>query len=271
MPEKGFSVLTVKDQHLGLLRSCYRALKEGTGVPVVIDKDVYDKISGAVGRGEAQTPEDLIHAAVRSRFARGEVVLVIPERLVEMMRDLLKSEWFRKYHTPRSLEGMALRGIEQYLYRMIEHEIPKPYELVYQVAPKRFLVGELGISESVLTWTQVVGMLCWRMEPPRILEWRVRTKRMVGDDYHPYLGALFGGELYVVGGMARYSGTGGRAYRDAVSYAEGWELQLEVRPDDDPAFQSFLGSVKEFYKRPKAERARLTYSLQDIADRMRKE
>lgn len=109
------------------------------------------------------------------------------------------------------------------------------------------------------------------MQPPRIIEWRVRVKGMVGDDYHPYLGALFGEELYVVGGMTEYSGTGGRAYGDAISYVEGWKLQLEARPGDDPAIQDFLRSVKEFYKRPKAERAHPTYSLQDIADRMRRE
>lgn len=270
MPEKGFSVLTVKEDHAQLLRSCYRALVEGSGVPMIIDKLVYDGVSEAVRRGEAKTEEDLIHAVIRGHLSKGQVTVVVPEGLAKLMRDLLKTEWYRKHHTPKTLEDMALRGIEEYYYRFIQHEVPRAYELVCQVATKQFLVGELDIYESLLTWMQVVGILRWRIEPPKIIEWRFREKGMTSDEYRPHLGALFGDQLYVVGGMAKNGGSEGRAYKDAIEYIESRKLQLEVRPGTDPTFQNFLRSVKDFYRRPKAERERLTYSLPELAERIRK-
>lgn len=93
---------------------------------------------------------------------------------------------------------------------------------------------------------------------------------MVDDEYQIYLGARIEGELYIVGGIVKgASSAGDTAYTNAIGYLRGFNLQPEIRPANDPILHDFIGSVRDFYKKPKGAGQPLTYSLDEIARRTR--
>jgi len=236
MPEKGFTALTVKDEYADRIRACYRSLADGTGYPVVLDKEAYEVIEELIAKKKVRTADQAANALIKAQGNRGGVTLSMPEDLRFLAHKFLSMETERD--GLETLSDLLIYALQTFL----SDKLSVSPESIWHIDDELYLVGDVYHPESVETWILLVKRMLKGGARVQIVEWRRPDSVVptVSGRYWAYLGAEINNTCFVVGGMNNFSGSGMAAYQSAQNFLEDIRYEPVIKDSRDPLFQHFI-------------------------------
>lgn len=232
MPEKGFTAITVKEEHSERIRSCYKALVEGSGLPVILDNEAYKVIEEIIAGRKARTADQAANSIIRAQGGRGGFYLSIPDELLFLCQKFLSMQ--KERSGIDTLEDLLLNALHDFLYPRLT-DSP---ESIWQIGERLYLVGDLYVPDSIETWIFLVKRKLREGARVRIIEWRRAEPSEEG--FLAYLGAEIDKTWFIVGGMNNFSRSGRAAYQTARDFLKQIRHKPEVRDGKDSLFKDFI-------------------------------